>query len=67
MPGMSGRALVDRLGKLRPEIRVLYMSGYTDRAVVHQQVLDEKTPFIQKPFAPQAFAKKVREVLDEPR
>jgi CheY-like chemotaxis protein len=65
MPGMSGRALVDRLAKLRPEIKALYMSGYTDRAIVHQQVLDEKTPFIQKPFAPQAFAKKVREVLDQ--
>ena len=66
MPGMSGLDLVDRLGKLRPEIRVLYMSGYADRAVVHQQVLDEKTPFIQKPFAPQALVNKVREVLDQP-
>jgi hypothetical protein len=42
------------------------MSGYTDRAIMHQQVLDEKTPFMQKPFTPHALAKKVREVLDRP-
>jgi two-component system cell cycle sensor histidine kinase/response regulator CckA len=64
MPGMSGRELADRLGKLRPGLKVLFMSGYTDKAIVHQQVLDENTPFIQKPFAPQALANKVREVLD---
>jgi DNA-binding NtrC family response regulator len=50
---------------LRPGINVLYMSGYTDKAIVHQQVLDENTPFIQKPFAPQTFVNKVREVLDK--
>lgn len=65
MPGMSGRDLVDRLASSRPELKTLYMSGYTDRAVVHQQVLDEKTPFIPKPYAPQALVNKVREVLDE--
>jgi PAS domain S-box-containing protein len=65
MPGMSGRDLVDRLATLRPGLKALYMSGYTDRAIVHQQVLDEKTPFIQKPFAPQTLVNKVREVLDE--
>ena len=65
MPGMSGRELVDRLAALRPGIRALYMSGYTDRAIVHQQVMDEKTPLIQKPFAPHALVKKVREVLDK--
>ncbi len=54
-----------RLGKLRPGLKILYMSGYTDRAIVHQEVLDEKTLFIQKPFAPQALVNKVRGVLDE--
>jgi two-component system cell cycle sensor histidine kinase/response regulator CckA len=65
MPGMSGRDLADRLSKLRPGLKCLYMSGYTDRAIVRQQVLDEKAAFIQKPFAPLAFVNKVRETLDE--
>jgi two-component system cell cycle sensor histidine kinase/response regulator CckA len=66
MTGISGRDLVDRLGLLRPEMKVLYMSGYTDKAIVHQQALDETTPFLQKPFAPQSLLTKVREVLDRP-
>jgi CheY-like chemotaxis protein len=65
MPEINGRDLADRLGKLRPGMKVLFMSGYSDKAIVHQQVLDEKTPFIQKPFAPQALLNKVREVLDK--
>jgi two-component system cell cycle sensor histidine kinase/response regulator CckA len=64
MPGMHGRDLADRLTALRPELRVLFMSGYTDRAIVHEQFLDEKT-FIQKPFSPQRLASKIREILDE--
>jgi signal transduction histidine kinase/DNA-binding response OmpR family regulator len=63
MPEMSGRELAARVASLRPETKVLFMSGYTDKAVVHQGVIDEGTPFIQKPFTPDTLARKVREVL----
>jgi two-component system cell cycle sensor histidine kinase/response regulator CckA len=64
MPEMGGVDLVSRLRKLRPGIRVLYMSGYTDDAVVRQGFLDSASAFLQKPFAPAALAEKVREVLE---
>lgn len=64
MPGMSGRELANRLAALRPEIKVLFMSGHTDEAIVHHGMLDADTTFIQKPFAPDALARKVRDVLD---
>ena len=60
---MSGRALADQILPLKPETRLLFMSGYTDDAIVHHGVLDEGTPFIQKPFTPQTLARKVRQVL----
>jgi two-component system, cell cycle sensor histidine kinase and response regulator CckA len=64
MPGMSGREVATRLLENRPELRVLFMSGYTDDAIVHQGVLDESANFIQKPFNLDSLVKKVREVLD---
>jgi CheY-like chemotaxis protein len=66
MPEMGGHELVDRLSRLRPEMKVLYMSGYTDYTIAHQGVLDEGVNYIQKPFAPNTLARKVREVLDKP-
>ncbi|HYE88329.1 MAG TPA: MASE1 domain-containing protein [Vicinamibacterales bacterium] len=63
---MSGPAVAEALSALRPSIRVLYMSGYTDEAIVRTGVLDEGKPFLQKPFTPTQLAKKIREVLDEP-
>jgi signal transduction histidine kinase len=64
MPQMSGRELAQSLEALRPGIKVLYVSGYTDDAIVRHGLLDEGIAFIQKPFTPEAFSRKVREVLD---
>ncbi|MFN2386400.1 MAG: ATP-binding protein [Thermoanaerobaculia bacterium] len=64
MPGMGGSALAREISSERPATRVLYMSGYTDDAVVRHGHLDAGSAFIQKPFASHALARKVREVLD---
>jgi len=63
MPGMSGRELMRRLAAVRPNVKVLYMSGYSDEAVERHGVLDPGTAFMQKPFTPSVLARRVREVL----
>jgi two-component system cell cycle sensor histidine kinase/response regulator CckA len=63
MPEMTGRDLVDRLKPLRPETKVLFMSGYTDNVILHQGALPTGVAYLQKPFTPEALALKVREVL----
>jgi signal transduction histidine kinase/ActR/RegA family two-component response regulator len=63
MPGMKGRELVDRLGKLRPGLKVLYMSAYTEDDAVNIGILNPGTAFIEKPFGPDDLANKVRDVL----
>jgi PAS domain S-box-containing protein len=64
MPEMGGKALVARLEQARPGIRTLFISGYTDNAIVHHGVLDSGIAFLQKPFAVETFLRKVREVLN---
>jgi two-component system cell cycle sensor histidine kinase/response regulator CckA len=66
MPGMSGGELANRFLRERPGVRVLYISGYSDDAIVRAGVSHADSAFLQKPFSYEAFAAKVRELLDRP-
>ncbi len=64
MPQMSGRELATRLASMHPDIKVLFMSGYTNEGIFRHGVLEKDTAFLQKPFTPKSLVRKVREVLD---
>jgi two-component SAPR family response regulator len=64
MPGLKGEELVARVTSVRPEIKVLYMSAYTEDAIVNLGILSPGTNFIEKPFGPDELARKVRKVLE---
>jgi two-component system, cell cycle sensor histidine kinase and response regulator CckA len=64
MPGMNGKDLSARLQVIRPAIKTLYVSGYTENAIIHHGILDSEVDFLQKPFTTKNLVRKVREVLD---
>jgi CheY-like chemotaxis protein len=67
MPDLSGPELAREVTTTQPAVRVLFVSGYTDDAIVQHGVLDQGSAFLQKPFTPASLARKVREVLDDTR
>jgi two-component system, cell cycle sensor histidine kinase and response regulator CckA len=64
MPGMNGRQMADRLRRLRPSLRVLFMSGYPDDIIAHHGVIDMGAAYLEKPFTADSLGEKVREMLD---
>ncbi len=65
MPEMNGKELHEQIQLWYPQIKTVYMSGYTADIVAHRGILDEDIQFLQKPFTPQALARKVRMLLDQ--
>ncbi|MBI4377303.1 MAG: response regulator [Elusimicrobia bacterium] len=65
MPGLNGRQLADRLSATRPEMKALFVSGYTDHAVVHNGIVDPGIELLQKPFLPSELAERIRKMLDD--
>ncbi len=65
MPGMSGSELAQQLLSFCPQMKVLYISGYTENAILQQGVVDQGIEFLQKPFSPATLIRKVREILDQ--
>ncbi|MFC1482490.1 ATP-binding protein [Myxococcota bacterium] len=66
LPGINGRVIAETIVSLRPEVKVIYVSGYTDNALNRHGVLEPGTVLVEKPFTPESLARKVREVLDDP-
>ena len=66
MPGMTGAELAVRLSPLRPDMKIIFMSGYAKNAIVDRGILDSDVPYLPKPFSPEALASKVREALGAP-
>ena len=64
MPGMNGRELAEQMAAVRPEMKVVFMSGYTDRIMSPDGVLDSSVNYLQKPFSAEQLNAKIREVLD---
>ncbi len=65
MPRLGGKELYERLKQIRPETKVLFISGYTDNVIIHNFIVKEGINFLQKPFRPMALLKKIRQVLEE--
>jgi len=66
MPGMGGRELAEQAARMRPDMRLLYMSGYTDNAIVNHGILEPGIHLLRKPFEPEELARRARELLDMP-
>lgn len=65
MPGMNGKKLSERLTKMRPHLKSLFISGYTADVIAHRGVVDRGVAFLHKPFSPEELAAKVRDVLGD--
>jgi two-component system cell cycle sensor histidine kinase/response regulator CckA len=64
MPGLSGRQLAEQLAQLRPDMKLLYASGYADHAIVHHGILEPGIAYLEKPFTPETLGRRVRQLLD---